>query len=145
MTLKEFIITRLQLFFFLTTMILIASAVLGGIIAPYMQFRYYDLYSPLIIAALCILPTCVTFFKKEPTLLQYILRLALELLLIEVIVLSLVKPPNDFSGDKLFFYVILSVSVFVIYVLAELVMWFKKYLESQRLTVELKKLQAEQE
>lgn len=145
MTIKEFIISRLQLFFFLTTMILAASAVLGGIVAPDMQIRYYDLYSPMIVAALCILPTCVTFFKKEPTLVQYILRLALELLLIEVIVLSLVKPPKDYSGDPLFFYVILGASVFVIYVLAELVMWFKKLLESRSLTGELKKLQSEQE
>lgn len=145
MTIKEFIISRLQLFFFLTTMILAASAVLGGIVAPDMQIRYYDLYSPMIVAALCILPTCVTFFKKEPTLVQYILRLALELLLIEVIVLSLVKPPKDYSGDQLFFYVILGASVFVIYVLAELVMWFKKLLESRSLTGELKKLQSEQE
>ena len=141
MTFKEFIISRVRLFFFLTTMILAATAVLGGFLAPEQQLMYYNLYSPIIIAALCVLPTCVTYFKKEPTVRQYIIRDLLELALIEAVVLFLVSPPKQYSGSKVVFYIILGTAVMVIYLIAMLMMWLQKKLESEKLTEQLRQLQ----
>lgn len=141
MTFKEFIISRVRLFFFLTTMILAATAVLGGFLAPEQQLMYYNLYSPIIIAALCVLPTCVTYFKKEPTVRQYIFRDLLELALIESVVLFLISPPKQYSGSKVAFYIILGAAVMVIYLITMLMMWLQKKLESEKLTEQLRQLQ----
>ena len=138
MTLKEFILSRLQLFFFLVTLILFASFILGSVFTPDMELHYYHLLSPIILAAACVLPTCVTFYRKTPSLLQYIIRLLLELSMIEAIVMLLITPPEN--SDRLTFYITLGISVFIIYVLAEIMMWFQQYQQSKKLTSQLKKL-----
>ena len=141
MTIKEFLISRVQLFFLLTTLILAASAVIGAVIAPEEELHYYQLFGPMAFAGLCVLPTCVSFFRKEPTLGQFIFRKAIELILIECIILFIISPPDDGSIPALLFYVILGAVVLVIYVLALLIMWLQKYRQSKKLTDQLKKLQ----
>lgn len=141
MTIKEFLISRVQLFFLLTTLILAASAVIGAVIAPEEELHYYQLFGPMAFAGLCVLPTCVSFFRKEPTLGQFIFRKAIELILIECIILFIISPPDDGSIPALLFYVILGAVVLVIYILALLIMWLQKYRQSKKLTDQLKKLQ----
>ena len=115
MTIKEFLISRVQLFFLLTTLILAASAIIGAVIAPAEELHYYQLFGPMAFAGLCVLPTCVSFFRKEPTLGQFIIRKAIELVLIECIILFIISPPDDDSIPALLFYVILGAVVLVIY------------------------------
>lgn len=141
MTIKEFLISRVQLFFLLTTLILAASAVIGAVIAPEEELHYYQLFGPIAFAGLCVLPTCVSFFRKEPTLGQFIFRKAIELILIECIILFIISPPDDGSIPALLFYVILGAVVLVIYILALLIMWLQKYRQSKKLTDQLKNLQ----
>lgn len=140
MTVKEFIISRVQLFFFLVTLILIASVIMGAIYQPDKELRYYHLLSPVIIAACCVLPTCVTYFKKEPTVKQYIVRQIIELTLIELVVMFLITPPE--GTEKLLFYIVLGVVIAVIYVLAMVMMWLQKIQQSKKLTNQLKIMQA---
>lgn len=141
MTIKEFLISRVQLFFLLSTLILAASAVIGAVIAPEEELHYYQLFGPMAFAGLCVLPTCVSFFRKEPTLGQFIFRKAIELILIECIILFIISPPDDGSIPALLFYVILGAVVLVIYILALLIMWLQKYRQSKKLTDQLKNLQ----
>lgn len=141
MTLKEFILSRVQVFFVLVTLILFGSAVYGGIYAPQQELHYYHLFSPIIIAAACILPTCVTYFKKEPTPLQYIIRQIIELILIEVIVMFLVSPPPKYSGSEIKFYVGIGIMILIIYMIIEVVSWLKKYNQAIKLTEQLKTFQ----
>ena len=141
MTIKEFLISRVQLFFLLTTLILAASAIIGAVIAPAEELHYYQLFGPMAFAGLCVLPTCVSFFRKEPTLGQFIFRKAIELILIECIILFIISPPDDGSIPALLFYVILGAVVLVIYILALLIMWLQKYRQSKKLSDQLKKLQ----
>ena len=135
MKLKEFIIVRIRLFFLLTTMILAATAILGGMIAPEQEIKPRHLLSPIIIAACCVLPTCVTFYRKEPTPIQYIIRQIIEIILIEAVVLFLVSVPE--GVDKILFYVVLGAVILVIYLLAMVMMWLEKYLEYKKLTEQL--------
>lgn len=144
MTLREFALSRLQLFFILVTLILAATAVMGAFITPQQEIHYYHLFSPIVIAALCVLPTCVTYYRREPTVRQYILRESLQLVLIEAVVLLILSPPSDGSITPAAFYVILGAVVLVIYVLATLMMWFQKSRQSKKLTEQLKQLQSSQ-
>ncbi len=142
MTFREFILSRVQLFFFLVTLILAASAILGGILMPEKELHYYHLFSPFIIAGLCTLPSCVTYFRREPTLKQYIFRLVTQFLLTEGVVMLLISPPDNIGDNRMLFYFLLGGAVLIIYVLATLMMWYQKYLQSRQFTQQLKKLQA---
>ena len=141
MTLKEFILSRVQVFFVLVTLILLGSGILGGIYAPEQELHYYHLFSPIIIAGACILPTCVTYFKKEPTPLQYIIRQVIELILIELVVINLVSPPPEYNGSKIEFYISIGCMIFIIYMIIQVLSWLKKYKQAIKLTEQLKTFQ----
>ena len=132
MTIKEFIISRVQIFFTLVTLILTATVILGAIYQPDKELRYYHLLSPVILAACCVLPTCVTYFKKEPTAGQYIIRQIIELALIEAVVMFLISAPEGIA--KPLFYVVLGAVIAVIYGL-------QKVQQSKKLTEQLHNLQ----
>ena len=135
MTFKEFIISRVQIFFCLVPLILVASVILGSIYAPAKVFHYADLLAPIITAGFCVLPTCVTYFKKEPGLKQYLLRLAIQLVLIVTEVMLLISPPADVSPIR--FYGALGVTVCIIYALVMLMFWLQKVRQSRKLTQQL--------
>ena len=137
MTLKEFILSRVQVFFVLVTLILFGSAILGGIYAPEQELHYHHLFSPIIIAAACILPTCVTYYKKEPTPVQYIIRQIIELILIEAVVMFLVQAPPKYSGNEIRFYLILGIMIIIIYVFVEVMTWLQKSRQAKQLTQQL--------
>lgn len=143
MTFKEFLLLHLQLFCVLVTLIYAASLIVGMIAVPQQSLQYYQLVGPFILAALCVLPTFITYFRKEPTLGQYIFRHILQLALIEAIVLVFTEPPA--GTGKVLFYVIIGVIVLVIYAIAKLMVWLQKYMQSKKLTEQLKQLQREGE
>lgn len=142
MTIKEFLILRIKVFFILVTLILAASAMIGMMTNPQREIHYIELFDPIILAALCIIPTFVTYFKKEPTVKQLIVRLIIQLILIEAIVLTIITPPAD--GSAFSFYIILASSVIIIYIAAYALMWIQESFLSREFTKQLKELQADQ-
>lgn len=139
MTYKRFLLLHLQLYCVLVTLIFAASLIVGVIFIPEQELRYSQLVGPFITAALCVLPTFVTYFKKEPTLPEYIIRHIIQLALIEAVVLWMISPPK--GVDNTLFYLMIGVIVLVIYVLAKLAVWLQKSRESKMLTEQLKELQ----
>ena len=139
MTFKEFLLMHLQVFCVLVTLIYAASLIVGLIAVPDQSIRYYQLVGPFITAALCMLPACITYFKKEPNLKQYIIRHIIQFAMIEGIVLWMIDPPE--GSNKVLFYVAIGVIVLVIYALTKLTIWLQKYMQSKKLTEQLKVLQ----
>ncbi len=140
MTVKEFLLKRLQLFFFLSTMILIAQAVIGTIAEPgeTLHGRYIDLLSSVWIAALCILPTVVTYSRKKLTVKQMLLRHAIQLVLIEG-VMFVIACTNGLRDFKVL--ILIVAAVFVIYALSLLMIWLGQLRESKKITEQLHRLQ----
>ncbi len=141
MTFKEFIIPRIQLFFFLVTMILLAQVVLGISIVPDQVLHYSDFISTFVMAGLCMLPTFVTYSKKELTLKQMIVRQIIQLVLIEGIMLIVAVVGIENSAEKALSVVSILVATAIIYALSILIMWYRQYVESKKLTQLLKKMQ----
>lgn len=139
MTIKEFIISRIQLFFLLVTLIFAVSMIVGSVFAPEEELHYYQLIGPFILAALCVLPTVVTYFRKEPTVRQYIIRHIIQLIVIECIVLTQIQPPD--KENQVIFNIVLGAAVLIVYLFASLMMWLKKVHQSRILTEQLKLLQ----
>lgn len=115
--------------------------IIGVIYVPDQSIKYSQLAGPFIVVAFCILPTFITYFKKEPTLKQYIIRHIIQLATIEMMVLFMIEPPNN--TNQILFRVIIGAVVFIIYVIVKLTMWLQKYQQSIHLTEQLKKLQSE--
>ena len=143
MTVKEFVVKRIKLFFFLTVMILIAQAVIGTIAAPgqTLHIRYIELLSPLYMAGLCILPTVVTFSRKKLTAKQMLVRHAVQLLLIEgvMMLIAFTSPEIDSSSPAVL--LLIGGAVLVIYVLAVFLLWLGQVSESKKMTAQLHALQ----
>ena len=141
MTFKEFIVSRLQLYFFLVTMILLAQITLGNIIEPDRVLHYKDFIGTFFMAGLCTLPTFLSYSKKEPTLKIILIRQALQLLLIEGIMIVLAVKGVEDTPQKTMSIVLICVSVAVIYILAVFLMWYRQHVESRKLTELLKNIQ----
>ena len=140
MTFKEFIINRIQVFFFLVTMILLAQVVLGNIIEPDRTLYYKDFVGTFVMAGLCMLPTVVTCSKKELNLKQMIVRHIIQLVLIEGIMLTLAIIGIAPSPQKPLSVVLIVTATAIIYALAIFLMWYRQYLESKKLTEILKNI-----
>ena len=141
MTVKEFILSRIRLFFILTVMILFAQWIVGMILAPDQVLHYRDLHSPFLMAGLCILPTVVTFSRKKPTLRGMLIRHAIQLLLIECVMAVLVLTGGFTVGDRMRVLLLIAGITFVIYVAAVLLMWLSQLSESKKMTAQLHLLQ----
>ena len=139
MSFRKFALLHLQIYCVLVTLIFAVSMIIGVIFTPDQELSYSQLVGPFITAALCVLPTFITYFRKEPTLPQYIIRHIIQLALIEALVLWMISPPE--GTNKILFSVLIGVIVLVIYVFVKLIIWLQKSRESKILTEQLKKLQ----
>lgn len=139
MTIKEFLISRIQLYFLLVTLIFAASMIIGMIFTPGQELYYYQLIGPFFLAALCVLPTFITYSRKEPTVRQVVLRNIIRLILIEGIVLTQIQPPEQ--ENQVLFRILLAAAVLIVYLLASLMMWLRRVRQSGMMTEQLKILQ----
>lgn len=141
MDLKQFFLQRLSLFFMLTTLITIAICVFGLSLDANARFGYDELMTPVRLAALCVIPTFVTFSRRELSPKEMKMRMALELLLIEAVVLGIAftSPAIDTSQAAVVFAI--AGSVLLIYVLARFITWLHDSAEARRMNAELIRFQ----
>lgn len=143
MTVKEFIASRIKLFFILTVLILVAQAIIGTIAAPgqSLHIRYIDLLSPLHMAALCTLPTVVTFSRKKLTAKQMLIRHAIQLVLIEGVMMLIAFTSASIDSSRPAVLLLIGGAVLIIYVLAIFLIWLEQVSESKKMTAQLHALQ----
>ena len=141
MDLKQFFLQKLSLFFMLTTLITVAICVLGLSLDADARFGYDELLTPVRLAALCVVPTFVTFSRSELSPKKMKMRMTLELLLIEAVVLGIAfnSPAIDTSQVAVVFAI--AGSVLVIYVLTRLLTWLHDSAEARRMNAELARFQ----
>ena len=65
----------------------------------------------------------------------------MELILIELVVISLVSPPPGYNGSKTEFYISIGCMIFIIYMIIQVLSWLKKYKQAIKLTEQLKTFQ----
>ena len=144
MELKRFIINKLILFFMLSTLITVAVSLVGSAFEPEARFGYKTMLTPIAYAALCTLPSLVTYSKRELSPGAMLVRKAIMLVLIEAVMIFVFKSEWKNGADaKLIITVALS--VLVIFVLANLFMWLKDSAEAKKLNKELELFQKQHE
>lgn len=141
MSLKQFLLRKLMLFFTLTTLITVAMVVLGCAFDPDARFGYESMLSPLFFAGCCVLPSLVTFSRRELRPREWILRELLQFLLTEAVILgpAFALPAIDTSRPAVVLG--LAGSVLVIYLLVFLLSWLANSSEARKTEQELQEFQ----
>ncbi len=141
MSFRQFLLKKLSLFFMLTTLIAAAVAVIGTVYDPEASLGYDALLAPMRYAACCVLPTFVTWSRRELKPRQLLVRMAIEFLLIEAVILGLAFSSSAIDTGRASVVLTIAGSVLVIYVLARLLSWLRDSAEAKRLNEDLLKFQ----
>lgn len=142
---KQFLINKLILFFMLTTLILLAIAFIGSAFDGDARFGYDAILAPVEYAFLCVLPTFVTYSRRELKPKELLFRVVLEFLLIEAIVLGCAFHSTLIDTTRISVVLTIAGSVLVIFLLVYIFAWFKDSIDSMKMTQALVELQKQVE
>lgn len=137
MDFKRFLVNKLILFFTLSTLITVTVALVGSAFAPAERFGYNTMLLPIRYAALCMLPTFVTFSKRELSPRALLVRKALMLVLIEAVMMIIAFTGPEIDSDRPEVILVIAGCVLVIFVLVHLFLWLKDAAEAKKLNLEL--------
>ena len=141
MEFKRFLVNKLILFFMLSTLITVAISLIGSVFDSDARFGYDALLTPIKYAALCMLPTLVTWSRRELSAKEILLREALLLVLLEGVILFIAFTSAEIDTGNADVVLTLAGSVLVIFVLANLFLWLKDSAEAKKLNRELARFQ----
>ena len=139
MSFKQFFIEKLSLFFMLTTLITIAIFVIGSAFDADARFGYAAMMTPLRYAACCVLPTFVTYSRRELKKKELIARMALELVLIEAVMLFFAFTSPVIDTNRISVVLVIAGSVLIIYIMARLFSWLRESAEARVLNEDLRR------
>lgn len=137
MSLKQFVMQKLTLFFTLTTLITAAVYLVGTAFDPGARLGYGDLLTPLRYAALCVIPTFVTYAGRELTAREMLLRKGLEFVLIEAVILTLAFQSPAIDTGRGAVVLAIAGSVLAVYGLANLISWCRDLSEAKKMNDDL--------
>lgn len=141
MSIKQFLIRKLGLFFMLTTLITVAMVILGSQLDSDARFGYDGFLSPLIYAGCCVIPSLVTYSKRELRPREWIVREALQFLLTEVVVLALAFRSRAIDTSRTSVVLGIAGSVLVIYLLVFLFSWLVNSAQAKQVNDQLREFQ----
>ncbi|MDO4836671.1 MAG: hypothetical protein Q4B07_09550 [Clostridia bacterium] len=141
MEFKRFLVNNLILFFMLSTLITVAVSLIGLLFDGDARFGYGGMLVPIKYAALCMLPTLVTWSKRELSAKAMLLRKAVMLVLIESVILFIAFTSDVINTSRIEVVLVIAGSVLVIFVVAHLFMWLKEAAEAKKLNRELEAFQ----
>lgn len=137
MNFKQFFVEKLSLFFMLTTLITIAIFVVGSAFDAEAHFGYDAMLTPLRYAACCVLPTFATYSRRELKKKELIARMALELILIEAVMLFFAFTSPAIDTTRISVVLVITGSVLIIYVMARLFSWLRESAEAKVMNEDL--------
>ena len=139
MDFKRFLINRLILFFILSTLIAVAVSLIGSAFDGEASLGYGALLKPMEYAALCLVPTLVTYSPRELSPKALLLRKSLMLLLLEGVILAIAFTSPGIDTGSAGVVLAIALSVLAIFVLANLLLWLKDSAEARTLNRDLEK------
>lgn len=140
MDFKTFFVKKVMMSFFVSvTCICAAMASIGMVFEPDTRFGYEAFLSPLIFGALASLPMLVQYSKEELSFKQTAIRNVIHFLLLEAVILSILY----FFGllTSMSMAISLGISIFVIDLTVNLVLWINAKRTAKEFNDALKRLQ----
>lgn len=138
---REFFSTLLNSYFTLVTLISICMLTLGMYFYPNKTCGYDAFAFPLIYAACGILPEIVMYSKRELSVVEFLIRKVIELVLIEGIILFVTFYGGEKLSEEKYVVIATGIAILVIFVISHIVDWIQKCLSAKEMTDDLRKLQ----
>ena len=140
MDFKTFFVKKVMIIFFVsTTCICAAMALVGVTFESDTRFGYESFWSPLIFGAIASFPSLVTYSKKELSFKQTVIRNIIHLILLEAAILSVLYFGGMLTSVSL--AISLGVSILLIDITVDLVLWLNDKRTAKEFNNALKKLQ----
>lgn len=128
-------------YFIIVTLINLAMFILGSIFKSYQKFGYEAFLFPLIYGVLASIPGLIIPKKRELSVKQLIFRELLGWFLISFIIIGFMFAGRPFSRELFFIGIGVSLSVLVISILINLIIWFLDSKTAKSMTEDLKAFQ----
>lgn len=141
MSFNEFLRKELMRYFIIVTGVTLLIAVVGLQYEPDQKFGYEAFFSPILFGFIGIVPSVVTYSRKELTLKQMKLRKVFQLILLEVMILSFSYIMGILETDTIG---AMSFSIFIVFVAVHIIEWLIDNKRAQVLTLDLKTFQKNQ-
>lgn len=142
MSFKEHFKSVMSLYFVIVTLINGAMFVLGKIFRPDEKFGYEVMLSPLVYAAIALVPMLCMYSKKELTLKQNIIKELFTLLALEIILIGFGLGVDCLSPANLPLTAGFALSVLIIFVLVNIIAWLLDMRLARQLNSDLKEFQS---
>lgn len=142
---KERIRDILNSFFISVTLINAAMLILGKILAPSQTFGYEAFLYPLIYGFIGEIPTLLIRDKKELSVRQELVRKTMQMLLLIVLLLAFMFGGQEITPELMAAAVGVSISVIIIFVLVNLILWWLDLKTARDLTKDLLLYQQKQD
>ncbi len=142
MSLKAFLKKCLLEYFIITTCVTAAIAVLGLALDPDARFGYEGFISPLIFGFISIIPSFITYSRKELSFRQALVRKVFQVIVLEAVLTGF----GFWAGllhvlaDTAFFII----AVFIVYLMVNLISWKLDKKEAVQINKTLRSLQGRQ-
>jgi hypothetical protein len=139
MNLKAFIGKCIMEYFIITTCITAAIGVLGMSLDPSAKFGYESFFSPLIFGLISLVPSLVTYSRKEISYRQAVIRKILYLFLLEGLLIFFGFWSKILTNiiDSMFF----GITVIIVFILVNIISWQIDRKEAVKINSVLKSFQ----
>ena len=134
-----------RLYFILVTLISILLMVVGLIFDNGRTFSYEVFLSPLIYAAIGVLPTLFINPDKEISMNRMIIKHLIQLGIIEAVVMMLMFSSDNIPTEKKSVVISIGVGIAVVYVLTLVVEYMFELTQSKELNIFLERYQSDNE
>lgn len=142
MTFKEHFKSVMSMYFIIVTLVNAATFILGSIFRPDQTSRYEAFLSPLIYAAVALVPMLCMYSKRELTFRQYILREVFQLFAIEAVLIIFGLGTESLLLENRKLTAAFALSVLVIYVLVIIITWLFDLKQAKTINSDLKSFQS---
>lgn len=142
MTFKEHLRSVMSLYFIIVTLINAATFILGEIFRPDERFGYDAFLSPLIYAAVALVPMLCMYSKKELTLKQHIVKQILQLFALEAVLIFFGLGSKSLLPENAALTAAFALSVLVIYILVDVITWLLDLKQAKIINSDLKAFQS---
>ena len=141
MKFRDRLIEAMRIYFILVTFITILLLIIGLAFDGDRTFGYEVFLSPLIYAAIGVLPALLLYSEKELSMTRLIIKNIFQLAIIEAIVMVLVFTKDTIPSEKKSVVISIAVGIAVIYVLTMVVEYIFELSQSKAMNESLEKYQ----
>ena len=130
-----------RIYFILVTLITILLIIVGLLFDADRRFGYEAFLSPLIYAALGVIPTLFINTDRELSMKKLLIRHVIQLLIIEAVMMTVIFTSKNIPSEKTGMVVVLAAGIAVIYVLSIVVEYIFELTQSREMNIALEAYQ----